>query len=294
MWNNTKEKEREKKRATCSGIGILKNSKGPFPSLLFLSSRLLRPGVVSRASTPSPPFALPPAPYSPTLRTEIDAGNAISSGSSAFILWCTFSVRPDDFSRANLRICINTIGMDSRGNSSGSRDSKLQPEVCRRSYYFDTIQGHEMESSLRNLPSVLITLTEGMWKSAREEANRIARLNDEYNGLRLALTSIRHFHCELRNLIPFVIFPYSYSYRSNTWSRNHCYFSLVAKRIQKTWKRRTFQYFAYLIETLQQAKDFDCYDIKHLFQEINFSSLNQFFDFYSAILNIFPRLRLTK
>jgi len=70
--------------------------------------------------------------------------------------------------------------------------------------------------------------------------------------------------------------------------------SCVAKRIQKTWKRRTFQYLAYLIETLQQAKDFDCYDIKHLFQEINFSSLNQFFDFYSAILNIFPRLRLTK
>lgn len=36
-----------------------------------------------------------------------------------------------------------------------------------------------------------------------------------------------HFHCKLRNLIPFVIFPYSYSYGSNTWSRNHCYFSLI-------------------------------------------------------------------
>lgn len=118
--NSERGRERERERTARHGIGILKNSKGPFP--------VFAPVVVSRATTRSRPLPLTP------LTTEIDAGNAISSGSSAFILWCTFSVRPDDLSRANLRICINTIGVDSRGNSSGSRDSKLT-EVCRQSYY---------------------------------------------------------------------------------------------------------------------------------------------------------------
>lgn len=103
------------------GIGILKNSKGPFP--------VFAPGRRFTSNYPVPP----PFLASP-LTTEIDAGNAISSDSSAFILWCTFSVRPSDLSPTNLRICINTMGVDSRGNSSGSQDSKLT-EVCRQSYY---------------------------------------------------------------------------------------------------------------------------------------------------------------
>lgn len=47
----------------------------------------------------------------------------------AFILRCTFSVRPD-LSRANLRICINTIRLDSRGNSSGVERRMLSSRKC--------------------------------------------------------------------------------------------------------------------------------------------------------------------
>jgi len=64
------ERERQEGRAMRCGIGILKNSKGPFPALA--------PGRRFTSNYPVPS----PAP----LTTEIDAGNAISSDSSAFIL----------------------------------------------------------------------------------------------------------------------------------------------------------------------------------------------------------------
>ena len=136
MWNNTREKKKERgggerereRRAMCHRY--IEKFQRPFPRLCLRSS-------FHKQLLPCPfpgPFYVPPLP----LTTEIDAGNAISSDSSAFILWCTFSLRPNDLSRTNLRICINTIGVDSRGNSSASQDSKLT-EVCRQSYYLRAI-----------------------------------------------------------------------------------------------------------------------------------------------------------
>lgn len=123
--------------ATLRGIGILKNSKGPFPSLPSI--------VVSRATAP---FHLTLPLYLP-LTTEIDAGNAISSGSSAFILWCTFPYVLTISPGANLRICINTIGDGFEKKFFGVAQRSHLAEV--HSHYLRAIRSCDFNSRLSEM-----------------------------------------------------------------------------------------------------------------------------------------------
>lgn len=88
--------------------------------------------------------------------TEIDAGNAISSGrGGAFILRCTFSVHDP---RANSRICINTGsgGRIREGILRGRGSDAKLTKVCRQSYY---LSGAESKPWIFDIDSAVIRKT---------------------------------------------------------------------------------------------------------------------------------------
>jgi len=151
MWNNTREKKKERgggrerereRRAMCCGIGILKNSKGPFPVFAsgrrFTSNYYPVPSPVPSMSPPSPsrqrlmrgmqfPQTLArlssgaPFPYVPTISL---------APTCAFVLIRSGWIREEILRRRRILNSRKCVGNPIIFERSRSREVKSPGQIC--------------------------------------------------------------------------------------------------------------------------------------------------------------------